>query len=69
MRALTVEDRDLKYSFDKNSETEAAIYDSSLEKLHIKNHEVDANNVEIEGQLLLAQFFGFCKTFENVPKK
>ena len=67
MRALTVEDRDLKSSFDKNSETEAGKDDSSLEQLQIINHEVDSIKVKIEGQLPLVQLFGICRTFENVP--
>ena len=43
------------------------ILDTSLQKLLINNHS-DVNKCEVKGSFYLENFFGFCRSFQNVTK-
>ena len=66
MRVLTSKDGDLVSFFDKINETQAGIVDSSLKKMLIYTHTVEADKGKIVGQIPLEHIFGFCKTFKKI---
>ena len=67
MRALTSKDGDLLSRFDNIDETEAGSNITSLKQMLFNNH-TQANIGKIKGHLPLEHMFGFCKTFEKIPK-
>ena len=68
MRFLTQKDGDLSSYFDKISETEAGIADSTLEHMLIDSHTNEVNKGRIRANLPLKHIFGFCKTFKKITK-
>ena len=74
LRAITSEDGDLLWHFDKINEktgtgvvTADNIKSTSLKKMLINNHQ-SANKGKIRSQLPLEHLFGFCKTFIKITK-
>ena len=68
MRVLMNIDGDLIPYFDKISETEAGIKNTSLTNLLINNHDIHANEAKTKGQLPLEHVehvFGICKILKR----
>ena len=70
MRVLTSKDGDLLSQFDNiNGGGRDKDFDSTFSRtMLINNHEADVDRGKIRGQLPLELIFGFCKTFEEIPK-
>ena len=79
MKVISSKDGDSLSQFDNTNENDIPILermanlplqirDTQQQKLLKNNYDSDANKDKIKGYLFLEDFFGFCKSFQNVTK-